>query len=212
MEHICIVGGGSALAKPLIKLYLEQGHKVTAVCKQSEPPHHPDLKVTHCMGHVDGGNLHSLITMTGAVANAKLDKMTDEDWQKSLDSNLTAVFQAFKYILPKVNTGGSVVVVGSIVGSTGGIGCANYAAAKAGLVGLVRAAANEYPRVRTNLLELGYVDAGMGQRLPAEIKVRVKDTIPLRRFATVAEFVDAVEFVRKAYATGEVFRVAGGLR
>ncbi len=109
------------------------------------------------------------------------------------------------------------MVVGSVVGSTGGFGCCNYAAAKAGLVGLVRAAANEQAAkgtgTRVNLLELGYVDAGMGERLPEEVKNKSIRAIPLGRFARMDEVLDALDFlIRAPYMTGGVLTLAGGLR
>ena len=70
--------------------------------------------------------------------------MTTEQWGKVIDHTLGVVFDAFRQLLPKMNYSSNVIVFGSIVGSIGGYGCANYAAAKAGLVGLVRAASNEY--------------------------------------------------------------------
>lgn len=218
-KRICIVGGGAALAQPLIEKWLNQGHRVTAICRNTLP--HPDLQRS-------GGKLtvadrfdhplvehpfDLLVTMTGDVANASLIEMTDIQWLRVMDGCLTPVMKALRDC--RLVRGANVVVVGSIVGSTGGYGCANYAAAKAGLVGLVRGAANEWAKrdICVNLLELGYLDAGMGARLDNKTRERVLPTIPLGRFGAVADFVQAVEYLASVrYMTGAILNLAGGLR
>lgn len=226
--HVVIVGGGAALAQPVIEhftgdsgygadCYLNRTHPelsdITAVCRTALPIV-PGVNVIFELSEVTRP-IDVLITMTGAVDNARLDAMTDEQWDKAIAANLTAPFQALRKLLPLVVDNGNVVVVGSIVGSTGGRGCANYAAAKAGLVGLVRAAANEHAArgVCVNLLELGYIDAGMGARLPPKVREAVLPTIPLYRFGAPEDVVLAVDFLaRTRYATGTVLTLAGGLR
>lgn len=211
-RYICVIGGGGALAQPLLEKYRLRDWYVTAVCRSKEPTiRWNGLKVVRNVGQVGGGQLHHVVVMPGAVANAKIERMTDDDWCEVIDANLSSVFRALKVLAPKVNENGSIVVVGSIVGRIGGYGCANYAAAKAGLVGLVKTAALEFPKIRINLLELGYVDCGMGANLPAEIKEKIKQTIPMRRFATVEEFVSAIEFMLDMYSTGGIVTLAGGL-
>lgn len=215
--RVVIVGGGAALAKPVIEHYLGRICAVTAVCHQSGPKVNPSdwghrFKVVYGLEEVDGP-VNILITMPGSVCNGRIEELSLGDWRSVMDATLSSVFEAFRRLLPKMTDGGNVVVVGSVVGSTGGIGCANYAAAKAGLVGLVRAAANEHPRLHVNLLELGYVDAGMGARLPEKVKEKVKASIPLGRFATEEDVVLAVDFLaRTKYATGTVLSLSGGLR
>jgi NAD(P)-dependent dehydrogenase (short-subunit alcohol dehydrogenase family) len=177
---LCVWGGGGALAQEVIGHWLDQMDPacptsvtgIVAVCRRSTPDRyqecHDYLKVVKIPGgeeHLKAlGPFDALVVMPGTVMNAKLSDMSDHVWHESISGNLTAAFKALKLCLPLVKNDGSVVVVGSIVGSTGGYGCANYAAAKAGLVGLVRAAANEYAQfgIRVNLLEAGYIDCGMG--------------------------------------------------
>lgn len=206
--HVCIVGGSSALAKEVRDHWIGLGNRVSCLsCRGSIA----DLReITRSLLE---DQIDALVTFTGAVDNGKLISLSASQWDHVLDATLTSVFKALHVLLPYVKNDGAVVVVGSIVGSTGGHGCANYAAAKAGLVGLVRAAANENPHLRINLLELGYVDAGMGARLSPEIKEKIVKTIPMKRFATVAEVVAAVDFLLKqTYMTGGVLTFAGGLR
>lgn len=217
-RHCCIVGGGAALAQPLIAKWLMEGHKVTAVCRNLKPDQ-PECSrlgerfrvVDNLLSVEEGVNL--LVTMPGATADGKLGELSVGLWASTVNSCLTVVAGALNGL--KLADGANVVVVGSIVGSTGGYGCSAYAAAKAGLVGLVRAAANEWASrdICVNLLELGYVNAGMGARLDPKVRERVLAGIPLKRFAEPHEVVEAVEFLgRTRYMTGGILNLAGGLR
>lgn len=235
MRHVVIAGGGAALASIVAEEFLSDPEvKVTAVCRKTRP-RFVDERLTVLDG-VDlcregdkvptGGRgagalvtlapIDVLVTLTGYSADWRLESLGLEGWNPTLDSTLKAVYMSLRYALPALQaSNGNVVVVGSVVGSTGGYGCGAYAAAKAGLVGLVRAAANENARhgVCVNLLELGYVNAGMGARLPEAVKERLLPTIPLGRFAEPREVAEAVEFLsRIRYATGSVFPLTGGLR
>lgn len=232
MSHICIVGGGSALAQPVIEHYLNQGDVVKAICRTMMPDRptvvregsprfevFPGIDLVTAteddLRPVQASGTDLLVTLTGLVQNATLTMMSLAEWNNVLHANLTTVFNALHHWLPRMANNGNVVVVGSIIGSTGGRGCANYAAAKAGLVGLVRAAANEVASrgICINLLELGFVDAGMGEQLGPELKAKILPTIPLGRFATTDDVVQAVDYLgRVRYATGTVMNLAGGLR
>lgn len=208
--HVCIVGGGAALTAPVAEHFERRGDKVSKVYSKRGP-----CGLPKSVAEIDEP-IDVLVTMPGAVCNALLTDPTVAEadfWEPVIDANLTAVFRALRYGLPKMPDGGNVVVVGSVVGSTGGYGCANYAAAKAGLVGLVRAAANEVATrgVCVNLLELGYVECGMGARLESKVREKILPTIPLKRFARPEEVVDAIDFLAKIrYATGNIFVLAGG--
>lgn len=216
MSHVCVFAGGAALAKPIIEHFLVKGDYVTAVCRN-------DPMLSRCCKHLSvverSGRVEApvdvLVTLPGSTLSDVLERMPLANWVRVLDDTLTAVFEAMHDLLPKMQSGSNVVVVGSIIGSTGGYGCANYAAAKAGLVGLVRAAANELAKrdVCVNLLELGYVNAGMGSRLSPKVREAALTTVPLRRFAEPVEVVQAVDFLSSVrYMTGNTLTLAGGLR
>jgi len=218
MSHIVIAGASGAIGTALVRKYLDEGHVVTALINRSylEFGHkHLHERLINTDEIDVPQKVDALITLTADTRNKKLGKMDINEWESVLRSTLTSPFQCINALASTLVTGASIVVVGSIVGSLGGYGCANYAAAKAGLVGLVRAAANELAgrKIRVNLLELGYVNAGMGERLSDDIKAKVTETIPLKRFAEVDEVLHAIEFLRTAtYMTGNTLTVAGGLR
>ncbi len=216
---VAIVGGGAALAQPLIRHLLDRGDTVVAVCRKTRPVVVGDCRLDVVVSVEELAGLErdfdALVTMTGSVENCTLRHLGPDAWGRVIESTLTSVYRALRACLCRMREPGNVVVVGSVVGSTGGKGCANYAAAKAGLVGLVRAAANEWARydVVVNLLELGYVDAGMGARLDPKVREEVLKTIPLRRFATEDEVVQAIDYLMKVrYMTGNILTLAGGLR
>lgn len=220
--NICVIGAGAALGKELINHYTRKSYHVTAYGRSAIVLPHNELltlipgvdfaTIDHSPFSIEN-SFDVLVTGMGSVSNGLLKTMNLSQWNEVLSNCLTSTFNSLRFGLPRVKEAGNVVVVGSIVGSNGSVGCSNYAAAKAGLVGLVRAAANEFPRLHVNLLELGYTDVGMGARLPEKVKERVLRTIPLGRFGTAEDFVHAVEFLSTTkYATGTVLNLAGGLR
>ena len=218
MSHIVIVGGGAVLAQPLIDHYLsDQDNSVTVYCREklpSEPWPNRLQVLTDYNAPIKGVDV--LIIMPAHFDNNPLIGMTLSQWNTVIERTLTVPFLALRTFLTQgLRNGSNVVIVGSIAGKLGGRGCANYAAAKAGLVGLVATAANEnWDRgICINLLELGYMDVGMGARLSEKVRESTKLAIPLRRFGTVEDFVLAVEFLSKTrYMTGNVLTIAGGLR
>lgn len=222
MARVCIVGGGSALAQPYIARCLARGDEVWAVCRNTFPRHEVRVIRDDMAGNCSTFRtkcpepLDLLVALAGSTGDALLGTAeAGASWDRVVNNTLTAAFNSLNIALPRMARPGNVVVVGSVVGSTGGYGCANYAAAKAGLVGLVRAAANEWARkgVCVNLLSLGYCDAGMGARLSPEVREKVTRTIPLGRFANPEEVADAIDFLGKVkYMSGDVLPFAGGLR
>lgn len=214
---ILIVGGGAALAESLIDHYLSSpDNRVAVVCRKTLPAQRYLSRVLVYRHVEDVPNyLDLLITLPGHVDNAPLIEMTDGQWNSVVNATLTVPFQALRRLLPVMRPNSNVVVVGSIAGKLGGRGCANYAAAKAGLVGLVSAAANENldRGICINLLELGYIYAGMGAGLSEALRHKIMHTIPLRRFGDVQDFVLAIEFLsRTRYMSGGILTLAGGLR
>lgn len=224
MFHVVVSGCGAALAQPVIRHYLDRFEAegslsdcwVTGLYRKTKSP--IDRTSFFQLQEDLAPRLQPvdvLVTMHGRADDAKIADMGVTQWERAIQDNLTSVFHVLHDCLPLVRDGGNVVVTGSVVGSTGGYGCANYAAAKAGLLGLVRAAANEHARrgVCVNLLELGFCDAGMGARLPDKVREAALGTIPLRRFASEEDVVAAVDYLaRTRYMTGGVLTLAGGLR
>ena len=165
------------------------------------------------------GRLDILVTSAGVAVDGLAMRLHDEDWQRALAVNLTGAFSCCRAAakhLTKARDGGRIVAVTSVVGETGGAGQSAYAAAKAGLIGLVRSLARELATrsVTVNAISPGYIDTDMTAALPEETRTKWLASIPLGRPGRAEEIGDLVAFLagpEAAYITGQVIRVNGGL-
>lgn len=230
MPTYVLVGGGAGLAPDLIRHFAKDptnevivsyrklkteicgtyGDNVRQVCVGDLlNPDNVAVLTNQCTNGID-----CLVSLLGSVENAKLEDMSPAQWFAAINNNLTVNFNVLHACIPRMNNPSNVVVVGSVIGRTGGYGCANYAAAKAGLQGLVKAASNELiPKgVRINLLELGYIEAGMGLTINPDIRNKITKLIPMRAFGSPTDFIEAVQYLSKVrYMTGSVLSLTGGL-
>jgi 3-oxoacyl-[acyl-carrier protein] reductase len=166
----------------------------------------------------EAGRLDWLVNNAGITRDRLLLRMSDEDWDRVLAVNLKGAFlcsRAAARLMMKQRSG-AIVNVSSVVAEMGNVGQANYAASKAGLLGLTRACAKELAGrgVRVNAVAPGFIETEMTEALPAEVKGRMLAAIPLARFGSAEEVAGAVEFLlgpASAYITGQVLHVGGGL-
>lgn len=164
------------------------------------------------------GAIDVLVNNAGITKDALVIRMSQADWDAVLNINLKGAFLMSKACAKEMMKArsGAIVNITSVVGQTGNAGQANYAAAKAGLIGLAKTLAKELaPRnIRVNAVAPGFVDTEMTQRLPQEIKEAALGQIPLKRFARADDIAQAVLFLasdKAAYITGQVIAVNGGL-
>ena len=159
----------------------------------------------------------------GVVANTELTKdnlfmhSNRAEWDAVIDANLTGVYNTVRPALPAMTARaqGSIVLMSSIVGEQGNIGQANYAASKAGLIGLAKTVAMEGARhnVRINVIAPGFIETSTLQTSPEEIRNQLIQSIPLGRFGTPEEIAWATAWLlspRSSYITGETLSVNGG--
>jgi 3-oxoacyl-[acyl-carrier protein] reductase len=164
------------------------------------------------------GRIDGLVNNAGLTRDKLLVMMTEDDWGEVLRTNLTGSFnflRAAAFIMMKAKRG-SVVNITSISGLSGIAGQVNYSAAKAGVVGMTKAAAKELGRlgVRVNALALGFIETEMTAAMPAENREAALKMIPLERFGTVQDVAPVAAFLLSdaaAYITGSVIQVDGGL-
>jgi len=164
------------------------------------------------------GRLDVLVNNAGVTRDGLIMRMSDEDFDTVLSVNLRSVFIACRAAARPMMRGkyGRIVNIGSVSGLMGNPGQANYAAAKAGLVGLTKTIARELgPKgVTANVVAPGFIDTDMTSGLPDAIKDEVRKNLPLRRFGRPEEIAHTVSFVASelaGYLTAQVITVDGGM-
>ncbi|KJY91558.1 3-oxoacyl-ACP reductase FabG [Pseudoalteromonas piscicida] len=163
------------------------------------------------------GRLDYLINNAGINRDKAFKSLSYEDWQQVIDTNLSGTFlhcqQAIKYL---IETQGSIINIASVSGLIGVAGQANYAASKAGILGLTRSLAKEYASrgVNVNALAPGFIVTDMTDKLHERVKEQVLDSIPMKRFGSAKDIAEIVTFLGSNscnYMTGQVIPVDGGL-
>jgi 3-oxoacyl-[acyl-carrier protein] reductase len=164
------------------------------------------------------GDLEILVNNAGVTRDTLIARMSDEDWELVIDTNLRGAFNTCRAVVRKMlrRRSGAVVNLTSVVGLRGNPGQANYVASKAGLVGLTKALARELGSrgVRVNAVAPGYIDTELTRVLPAQARAAILANTPLGRLGEPEDVARAVRFLcsdEAAYVTGEVLLVDGGL-
>ena len=164
------------------------------------------------------GSIDILINNAGINKDQLLIRMKPEDFDSVINVNLRGAFLCTRYAMTHMirQRSGRVINMSSVVGLSGNPGQANYAAAKAGLVGLTKAVAREVAsrNVTVNALAPGYIDTAMVDELTAETQDKILSTIPMGRFGTPEDVAEAVVFLASdgaSYITGQVLTIDGGM-
>jgi 3-oxoacyl-[acyl-carrier protein] reductase len=161
------------------------------------------------------GGFDILVNNAGILKDRTLRKMTLDEWSAVISTNLTGVFHCCKYGCDVLRDGGRVVNIASVAGLVGFPGQANYAAAKAGVIGLTRSIAKELARrkITVNAVAPGIVQTAMMADIKEEMRAEYIKLIPAGRFADPADIANAVLFLasdESSYITGQVLPVTGG--
>jgi len=162
------------------------------------------------------GRIDILVNNAGITKDNLVYRMTYEEWDSVINTNLTGAFNMIKATIREiVRNEGVIVNISSVVGLEGNIGQANYAASKAGLIGLTKSLAKEFGRknVRVNAIAPGFIETPMTEKLPEEVKKTALEKISMRRFGKPEEVAKLVKFLvlDGTYINGQVIIIDGGM-
>ena len=164
------------------------------------------------------GGIDILVNNAGITRDGLLMRMKEEDWDAVLDTNLKGVFYCTKAVskLMMKKRSGRIVNMASVVGLTGNAGQANYAAAKAGILGFSKSMAKELASrgITVNMVAPGYINTDMTSVLPEKVREAMVEGIPMGRVGNPEDVANAVSFLvsdEASYITGQVINVDGGM-
>jgi 3-oxoacyl-[acyl-carrier protein] reductase len=224
-----VTGGNRGIGLAVARALASQGHQVAVTSRSGDGP--ADLATFACdvtdSASVDAafaaveaalGPVEILVANAGITRDTLLLRMSEEDFDAVLETNLVGAFRVAKRASRTMLRArfGRLIFISSVVGLTGSAGQANYAASKAGLVGFARTLARELGSrgITANVVAPGFVDTAMTQELPEERRAEILRQVPLGRYASPDEVGAVVAFVASdeaGYVTGAVIPVDGGL-
>jgi 3-oxoacyl-[acyl-carrier protein] reductase len=176
------------------------------------------IKKAFTMTAKEFGRIDILVNNAGITRDNLALRMKKDDWNAVLETNLTGAFRAIQQVLQGMmrERWGRIINITSVVGEAGNAGQANYAASKAGLIGLTKSMAQEMAsrQITVNAVSPGFIETDMTSGLADEIKAKVLEAIPLRRLGKAEDVAAAVRFLASeeaGFITGHVLAVNGGM-
>ena len=164
------------------------------------------------------GRIDILVNNAGITKDGLLMKMSEADFDAVIDVNLKGTFNTIRHVSRQMlkQKEGRIVNMSSVVGIAGNAGQVNYAASKAGVIGITKSAAKELASkgITVNAIAPGYIDTDMTKVLPDKVKEEMLAQIPAKKLGAVEDIANAVEFLAKeesSYITGQVLHVNGGM-
>jgi 3-oxoacyl-[acyl-carrier protein] reductase len=224
-----VTGGNRGIGKAIAEAFVAAGDQVAVTYRSGEPP--AGMLGVRCdvtdPASVDAafteveqahGPVEVLVANAGITRDTLVLRMSEDDWSAVLDTNLTGSFRVAKRAARGMlrQRRGRIIFISSVVGLLGSAGQVNYAASKAGLVGMARSLARELGSrsITANVVAPGFVETEMTEVLPEDKKAEYRAQIPLQRYASTEEVASVVTWLASdgaAYVTGAVIPVDGGL-
>ncbi|MXG88757.1 3-oxoacyl-ACP reductase FabG [Nocardioides flavescens] len=228
-RSVLVTGGNRGIGRAIAEAFLAQGDKVAVTTRNGGAPEgaldvrcdvtDPEqVEAAFATVEEAHGPVEVLVANAGITHDTLLLRMSEDDWSSVIDTNLTGSYRLAKRAAKGMLRlrRGRIVFVSSVVGLLGSAGQVNYAASKAGLVGMARSIARELGSrsITANVVAPGFVETDMTGVLTDEQKALIKAQVPLQRYAQPAEVAQAVTWLASdgaAYVTGAVIPVDGGL-
>ena len=235
-KKILITGATGGIGRNLVKKYVELGGTVLATGTKDEKleeikknfprtnvikfdiSNHSKIEEFVDNVALELGGLDVLVNNAGMNMDNLSLRMKDEEWKNVIDINLSSTFLLSKYSIKKMlkNKFGRIVNITSIVGHTGNPGQSNYAASKAGIIGMTKSLAIEYAKknITINCVSPGFIDTSMTKNLAEKVRLFLTSRIPMGRLGTGEDVSNCVVFLSSeeaSYITGETLHVNGGM-
>jgi 3-oxoacyl-[acyl-carrier protein] reductase len=228
-RSVLVTGGNRGIGLAIARAFAAEGDKVAVTYRSGEPPEGlfgvrcditsaEDVERAFTEVETQHGPVEVLVANAGITRDTLLLRMSDDDFDAVLQTNLVGSFRVTK----RASRGmlrlkrGRIVLISSVVGLSGSAGQANYAASKAGLVGFARSVAREIGSrgITCNIVAPGFVETDMTSVLTDDRKAEILKQVPLNRYGSTDEVAGVVKFLASdaaAYITGAVIPVDGGL-
>jgi len=235
-KNILITGASGGIGNELVRKFVSLGGNVLGSGTKAEKldllkKRYPNIKVKRfdmaehqrVEEFIDNvslelGGLDILINNAGTNMDNLSLRMKDDEWKKVIDINLTSTFLLSKYAIKKMlkNKYGRIVNITSVVGHTGNSGQSNYAASKAGIIGMSKSLAIEYAKknITVNCVSPGFIVSDMTMNIADKVKLYLTSRIPMGKLGTGEDVSNCVAFLsseQASYVTGETVHVNGGM-
>lgn len=209
-----VLNGRSAISQELLGQFAEYDVKVVAI--SGDVSDNVDAKGMVEEAIAELGSVDILVNNAGITNDKLMLKMTEEDFERVLKINLTGAFNMTQSVLKPMTRArqGAIINLSSVVGLTGNIGQANYAASKAGLIGFTKSVAREVAArgVRVNAIAPGFIESDMTDAIPDKMKDAMIAQIPMKRIGKSEEVAQVASFLaEQEYITGQVIAIDGGM-
>jgi len=226
---VLVTGGNRGIGRAIAEEFVSLGYRVAVTVRSGEGPAgtlsvKADVtdseSIDSAIAEVEEklGPIEILVANAGITKDTLLMRMTDEEFEDVINTNLTGVFRVLKRATKGMIKArfGRVILIGSVVGLLGSAGQVNYSSAKSALVGMARSVTRELGArgITANVIAPGFIDTDMTAELPEEQQAEYKKRIPAGRFAAPSEVAKAVAWLASddaAYISGAVIPVDGGL-